>query len=339
MRWTWGVLCLAGSLAGCTSDVDKTETSESESDSVVESESEEATDTEVIDDAWSWCPDAPPADPAEGRRWVVGSRARYCATFNRFRELRDEPAAEAVLYMPSTVVQLDGGDMFDVPFTACVEEEEGQVGLVPSGDASVRMADTPRNWVAGMEITLVDPDGGEWLLSVSSRRGLDDDVADLNGQHLPLTDPNAVTITLCEQPCADPSQTRLFDSCDFAGTPIYRNNVSFTGGEIELDVAISEALFDTQPGLFVRASGELEGTAFSQDGYYDLIYNPILHHISRDAIVRLPEAIGGVAAIEVRDFDANQEDPPTRVFLLDEALVEVEEREVTGESDVLLRGD
>ena len=268
--------------------------------------------TEV--DGWSWCPSTSP-DRVSGRTWSIAEQTTYCATFSRSRILEEEGPAKAVLAFPAIDIAVPEDGSTEAELIACVEEDPGQPGLVPDGPASFSTRESGDNWATTATLPMRGPDDALWRLTLTTRWPGTSRTVDIDGGHLPFTGDARVDIELCPEPCQ--ANARRFDSCHFDGVALERHRVVFDGGEISLDVRISPALFDTQPGLLVSASGMLDDRSFLQSSYWDLLYNPTLHHISRDARIVLPDPIGDVDSISVLDFDPFLADPPTQVLLHD----------------------
>jgi len=142
---------------------------------------------------------------------------------------------------------------------------------------------------------------------------------------------------LCSQDCQSWVDNRWYASCNFESAQLQKHTVTFEGGSVELYMRMGQSPASTEPAAFVSGSGVLDGTSFSQEDFYRLIYNPEHHHFSRDFIVLFDAPISSACGILVQNLDPWNEDPPGRVALVGCDLAEMEERKVTGELFETLR--
>ena len=91
-----------------------------------------------LPEPWAWCPGG--ADSAADTALRAGSDALYCGAFDEHRTFAQERAAKAYLRLVEGAAELprtDGEHTVRVP--ACVELEDGEVGLVSDGDGVVEL--------------------------------------------------------------------------------------------------------------------------------------------------------------------------------------------------------
>lgn len=277
---------------------------------------------------WSWC--APPeADRGRGEPALqVAEGALTCAMFDRLADWDAAAEGKARVWLRAGAVHLadPDADTSTTTLPVCVEEAPGEVGAVAVGEAESRWAEA-----GDLRILTVDQpldDGAH--LRLQARWDPTDGPFEVSGAHVPIEQPVALSIDLCDGPCP-PEGGRRIDDCAFDAYPRQRHSITVTGGELTLELRIATSLFATQPGALWSASGALDGVSFVQDDYYDLLYRPAQHHISRDARVRLDPPIGDAVWLEVTGFDPLGSAPPTEVWLLDAARARLEARAVSGE--------
>jgi hypothetical protein len=298
----------------------------------------------LVPEPWPWCPPASVYQGTGEATLEVGPDTVYCATFNEGRELRDELAAKAMVRLVEgsyPIPDVDGITAMALPM--CAQVEAGQAGAITDGPGEL---DTATDLGGGdryrlqLDQPLLDPDDAPWQVTLwvqGPREHLEGSgVVTLDGGHLGLaTDPLRVLAgQLCPWLCDDFASGVRLDSCTFAGVTTSRSRVEFDGGWIELHLRIGQVPLATQPGLFTTARGELDGVAWSQRSYWKLLYNPTHHHFNRDFLVLLDEPVGGVHGVEVIEVDPTQQPPPTQVFVVDDEMVRIEQRAVTGETFV-----
>ena len=142
---------------------------------------------------------------------------------------------------------------------------------------------------------------------------------------------------LCKQDCQSYEDNRWYSSCRYDSAFLQKHTVTYDGGSIELFIRMGWSPASTEPALFISGSGTLDGTAFEQEDFYKLIYNPEHHHFTRDFIVLFDTPISSACGIKVQELEPWPTDPFGRVALVRCDLSEIEERRVTGEIFETLR--
>jgi hypothetical protein len=277
---------------------------------------------------WSWCS---PPDALSGRGEAplrVEEGALTCAMFDRLADWDQAATDKARVWLRAGQVHLadPDADATTTVLPACVEEAPGEVGAVAEGEAEASWAEAGDLRILTVEQPL--DDGAH--LRLQARWDPADGQFVVSGAHVPIEQPVALAVELCDGPCP-PEGGRRIDDCAFDAYPRQRHTFTVAGGEVSVELRIASSLFATQPGALWSAQGTLDGVSFVQDDYYDLLYRPAQHHISRDARVRLDPPIGDAAWLEVTGFDPLGSPPPTEVWLLDAAGERLEQRAVTAE--------
>jgi hypothetical protein len=84
---------------------------------------------------------------------------------------------------------------------------------------------------------------------------------------------------------------------------LQRHTITFAGGQIVLDVPITGAVGVTvMLAAFTRASGTLDGKAFTQTDYWKLVYSADHHHFTRNFAVLFDTPIGDACGLKVLNF-------------------------------------
>ena len=218
----------------------------------------------------------------------------------------------------------------------CFEFIQEGAQPVPEGAGEVRAnhsADPPGTIYRWFYTQLMrDAAGEEWTLEASLHVYLEDqDTFTINGDYEDPWGRSYYSFNLCKGDCQTWVDNRWYASCHFDTAQLQKHTVTFEGGSIELYIRMGQSMASTEPAAFVSGSGVLDGTSFSQEEYYKLIYNPEHHHFSRDFIVLFDAPISSACGIKVLNLDPWNDDPPGRVALVDCDLVELEERKVTEE--------
>lgn len=290
----------------------------------------------VVGPVWDWCTVAAGATTTGEATIVASEPALYCATFDERRpDILSERGFKAKLrYLEGShaVPAVDGTAPFLLP--ACIAiSEDGSAGLMPAGDGTVTTTIIPVGSVPRYQVEVVQPmvdtDGDPWTLFTTFLGDSTPGDLILAGEHLGIVGATQLPISLCEGECGSPEQVRRFDSCHFRTIAPERHTLAFEGGEIVLDYRIGVSFTVTQPALFERAEGTLDGTEWVQEDYWRLLYHPGHHHLTRNAIVLFAEPIGEWCGIEILHFDPWDDPPPTEINLLACDLTTREARAVT----------
>jgi hypothetical protein len=275
-------------------------------------------------------------DPGWPGELSVLDTALYCGTFDEGRSLREEAAMKVQLRFLEGSWTLPADGSTDEPFSLplCLRFPENQ--LEPRMDGAGMVTVEP--WGQGRLVSYVQPmrtvTGSLWTLDLSMYDYQPSATASLvlDGLYrLPESD-ELIAATLCPGDCQDFSQFRRFDSCRFDTVRRERHAVEFQGGSLLLDLHIGDSLASTEPALFVRGTGVLDGTSFDQRDYWHLIYNPEHHHFERDFIVLFDQPIAGACGLRASNFDPWKDPPPAQLSTVDCSLTEIDARSVTSET-------
>ena len=249
----------------------------------------------------------------------MGGAAIYCATFDETRNLAQERAAKALLWLPEGDLAFpleEGAYPWRLP--ACARFADGREEFAEEDGTLTVSPELPGD---RYRLTIRQPLGDEELLIQLSGPAADLAAGPgLDGEHVGLA-------TETDRDVSMQLGALLLDSCTFARVPAERHTVIFEGGGVELDLRIGQSFASTQPAIFVGGEGSLDGEPFAVRDYFDAIYSPEHHHFSRDFVLMLDDDRG----LLIADADPFFDPPPTTVRLVDGLLQTVEERAVTTE--------
>lgn len=265
-------------------------------------------------DLWGWCP---ASSEYVGGDWAwrlrVTRDAVYCGTFFEGRTIEEELLKKSQLrFIPGDypLPDHDGEYAFRLPL--CLKYQDGQEAPLLAGtgklQASFQTYQGELYFNFNLSQPLLTPSGTPWEfeMRLSGMMPPGGDTLTLDGTH-----PTACTgnptffadIMACQNDCESWLNARMFDSCTFATTPEGVHRLAFAGGTIEVGLRIDCSMASTEPGIFSRSSGTLDGTAFDQRDYWHLVYNPEHHHFSRDAAVLFDNPIGQACGIKLEGLD------------------------------------
>jgi hypothetical protein len=283
---------------------------------------------------WAWCPQA---SDYQGGNWSwkleVSPNALYCSLCDQGRTLQEELAAKSKLRLIAgsyPVPSENGTNPLLLPL--CFE-------FLDPGSEPVRLevGEIETNHAAQGSFMIRQPvytaTNELWEFSMQALFGLGEDTIPLNGDFLPLSAGKDIDMWLCKDSC------RYFGSCSLPQIPRERHVVEFEGTgctgdqnhcHIELILRADPGLFITGPAAFLSAAGELDGTAFDQQDFYKLIYNPEHHHYFRDFAVLFDNPINAACGIKVEQLAPQADQPQARLTTIQCDLAEIEERTITG---------
>lgn len=339
-----------------TSDTGEGDTTEPD---LVEPDTSDDMDADVVepDPTWGHCPEAVDTTlPNAGFELAVAERAEYCRFYPEQRGLAYEFEGKAQLRIVPSVHALPSPDnaveSHALTLAACGRLTDGTT-LTSSGAGTVDIEHSSGDMFEQRRyrITqpLLDSNGAEWTLQLE----IMDEAYIPGGETLPVDfrldggdfsifdSPNFTYggLTLCEGAACDFDQwesIRTMNSCHFDNVTAERvARVEFEGGFLETTTRIGQSFASTEPAIFARGEGELDGVAFASDDYFELVYSPWHHHFDMDQAVRFDTPIvGEVCAVAGLTMPAWVDDPPNldaiAVELLDCQFDVVETRRVTG---------
>ena len=337
-------LLLAASLAaGCDRQAPQDDDDSSRGDDD-DSTADDDDDSSAATGPWAWCPSA--ADYQGDSTWLqaieVTADALYCASFDESRTLEEEPSFKAKLRIIDGTYPLPHEDgLGSLTLPVCVQMAVGQDLPVMAGggnvDTNISSWQDTIFYSHLLEQPMQDAAGSTWWISATLR--LESTVP--GQQPLPLVlDGSAPSpwsglggdFSLCPGDAQSCSQGRRFLACNPLSYRLQRHVVTFTGGEITLDLRMGESMAATEPAAFVRASGTLDGQSFAQEDYWKLIYNPSHHHFSRDFAVLFDAPIGSVCGLKASEVDPWGDPPLAQIHTIHCDLEEIDERSVSAES-------
>jgi hypothetical protein len=214
---------------------------------------------------------------------------------------------------------------------------------VAEGAGEVRANHSPYNGGMNYHWSITQPmrtgAGDVWALEINLNIWLDAGVDrfTINGDWGDPWENSWHSFMLCKQDCQTWEDNRWYSSCHYDNANLQKHTVTYEGGSIELFIRMGWSAASTEPAMFISGSGTLDGTSFSQEGFYKLIYNPEHHHFSRDFIVLFDSPISTACGIKVQHLDPWNDIPPGRVALVRCDLSEIEERKVNEELFETLR--
>jgi hypothetical protein len=112
-------------------------------------------------------------------------------------------------------------------------------------------------------------------------------------------------------------------------TFVQRHTLTFDGGDVVLDLPIGDSFTSTEPAMFVRAAGTLDGVEFVIEDYFDFLYNPEHHYFRRDFLVFFAAPIGEACGLMVTELDPFAPEALQVVSLVDCAGAAVSTRAVS----------
>jgi hypothetical protein len=105
------------------------------------------------------------------------------------------------------------------------------------------------------------------------------------------------------------------------------NTVQFDGGDITLLLAIGPQFYSTEPAVFPRAYGTLDGVSFDQTDFFRLVYLPEHHHYVQNFAVLFDSPISGACGVMLEGF-APDSPSPVAVYTVDCELSKIETRTI-----------
>jgi len=252
----------------------------------------------VPDAPASPCPPETPGYVGEAawpRELVVTAGATYCWPFWEGLSLETSLPMKAQLHLVAGSYRLPTSGPVPLRLPACALLSPAGPALLPADAGEAQGALVQGNY----QLQYAQPLQAAlpWQLELWHSTNQPGPLV-LDGGH--IDDSESYTwMNLCQHDCAQGGEQRQFDSCTFAGYPRTLHRVEFQGGRIELELRLGWSMASTEPGIFFRAAGELDGVAFDQLDYWKLVYRPEHHHFSRDFAVLFDAPIGGACALRV----------------------------------------
>jgi hypothetical protein len=257
------------------------------------------------EDVWAACPAAEDyvGDPESGLTLQVSEEAVYCATFQETRTLKEELAAKAQLRFTPGSYQLDTTGTLPL----CVRPGAGAAVPASSGSTSYSVSvsggEASHSLVASHVFDALDGAGLNVRLDTTVSEG-SPAVFELDGTENSFDDFSEYrSFEMCSEAGEECFPDRIFDSCSWDSGVLNLHEVTFEGGHVAFELRLGDSFAGTEPGAFVRASGEFLGQSFEQTDYFKLIYHPTHHHFQRTFAVLFDQAIDGVCGLQVGELE------------------------------------
>lgn len=290
---------------------------------------------------WDWCPSV---EDYQGGNWNwaldVKEGALYCSRFEEGRSLETEIENKAKLrFISGTFPIPDTAGDYGMRLPVCIKFLEGPNHplLAEAGDLSIAINEEYGNLDIHLVQPMVDGNQNDWQLDLRVQVPLDEAPSiRLDGVHplLSFDNDRFISIDLCKGECQNSYQDRRwFDSCSFVNAPLHKHHVTFDGGQVHYDMRVGFSFASTEPGLFVRAHGQLGDTAFEQTDFWKLIYRPQHHHFAADYAVIFDAPISGACGLKTIGLSRwSAGDPPAHMYSINCDLSSIEELSITDQS-------
>ncbi len=255
---------------------------------------------------------------------VTESGSELCAMSQEGRSLEEDYAAKTKLFIPAGTYRLpesSGTHPFALP--VCFERGPGVPGPVFAGAGTDQAQTTSLYGTDFYTHRIAQPlsaeAGGPWSFEMRIEY-----VVDEGNEPVPVMLDGAGTSSIAtwtmgltgdELECG-------FDACVPSSYDEEILTVTFDGGQLVLTSRIG---MNRVPGMFVGASGTLDGTDFSQEDFWKLVYAPGHHHMVNDYAVLFPTPINGACGLKALQVG----DPAGTLSTIDCELTDLEERTVT----------
>jgi hypothetical protein len=307
-RVWWLLLLVACKSPGDTGDTDV------DTDGPVDTDDTDV-DTDPPEEPWTWCPSATDAVTGAWDASLHSTGDLWCAMASEGYELADEPARKAQILVVAGDYALPDVAVTDDPYRlpVCTLLADGtHVDLAGTGTiyAYAQPYGDATSWQWRMDQPMTR-DGAPWSMQLWASDETDDPSPEVTmgpQATLPWGGPH-ISVSLNEGTYPTYSSWREFVPCAYADPPrIDTTHVEFEGGEAELVLNVGQSPASTEPAMFVRATGTLDGVSFDVTDYWQLVYNPEHHHFQRHFAVVFDEPIGDACGLVVRDVDAYYSD-------------------------------
>lgn len=268
------------------------------------------------DPPWPHCPDA--SAYAGDATWTgvvqATGDALYCSTSNEGRTLEQEVDAKTLFRVieGTYAVPAEEGE-YAIAFPVCTlrADELTQPKVDGTGTTYASPSDfgsTRYTYLDGTQPMRAD-DGAGWSLDhtmvLVGPAGETPEALVLDGgEGDASTGADAVFTVYRDGDSVEDTTAIVFDSCLGAAWDENLHTVTFDGGDVALDLYLSDETIVTGTAQLVHASGTLDGTAFEVDNFFQLIYRPDHHHYNRHFAVIFDAPIGDVCALRIEEIDA-----------------------------------
>lgn len=263
------------------------------------------------------CAEAAPWEgPSDGLLQMnVAESSTVCFLYNESQDLKENLANKAVLTLRAGSYSFPVDGQAEVLLPLCLTNGRGEVwSATQQGAVSgfTTSASTATLYTAHVRQPLTgpgDPALIETIIRAESSDAEPPPTVNYQGEVIKAFDPTGVAFNRCpnnngwdaEGYCQ--GTPRYFFDCTPNVGRVDQHTVVFEGGEITVELRIGESGDGTEPGGFVRAEGSLDGTAFVQEDYFQLLYHPEHHHFRRNFGVLFDTPIGDACGLALYNFD------------------------------------
>ena len=288
------------------------------------------------------CPDSSKyvGNQAWQHRLQVTSDAEYCGGSNENRTIEQELAAKGKLRIATGTYPLpETSGTYDFALPVCFELPAGTTAPTFAGAGQIRATQSTLSpdvyYSYRFSQPLASSASTAWIfqgtISNAAAVGANPAPFILDGSALDMVGSSGYSIAICQgATCAGAWNDIGFLSCNPTGYRLSQSTVTFSGGQIALDLRIGQSMASTEPAMFVAASGTLDGTTFTQTDYWKLVYSPAHHHFVRNFAVLFEASISGACGRKVLNVDPSNGTQLPKVTTIQCDLSDTATRTVTG---------
>jgi hypothetical protein len=264
------------------------------------------------------CPTS--ADFVGSKSWLgkvqVTDSAEYCGTSEENRTLEQELAAKAKLRIAAGTYPLpDQGGSYSFAWPVCFEFPSGKEAprFAGAGQMQLQRAaySTEEFYTYRESQPLTSSQSGQLTfigdLNNLSTPGVSPTPLVLDGGPPPELGSRQYAFLICQgKDCTGKWDEVDFYSCGSSKDRLVRDTITFSGGQVVFELRIGQSMASTEPSSFVLASGNLDGTPFTQNDYWKLVYRPDHHHFTRHYAVLFENAIAGACGLKAETVGDTQ---------------------------------
>jgi hypothetical protein len=270
----------------------------------------------------------------------VTSDAEYCGGSNENRTIEQELAAKGKLRIATGTYPLpETSGTYDFALPVCFELPAGTTAPTFAGAGQIRATQSTLSTDVYYSYRFSQPLASSaataWIfqgtISNAAAVGANPAPFILDGSALDMVGSSGYSLAICQgATCAGAWNDIGFLSCNPTGYRLSQSTVTFSGGQIALDLRIGQSTASTEPAMFVAASGTLDGTTFTQTDYWKLVYLPEHHHLVRNFAVLFEASISGACGLKVLNVDPSNGAQLPKVTTIQCDLSDIATRTVTG---------
>jgi hypothetical protein len=257
----------------------------------------------------SACPTS--SDYVGSQSWLgkvqVTERAEYCGTSVENRTLEQELAAKAKLRIAAGTYPLpDQNGTYPFAWPVCFEFPPGNEAPKFAGAGQIllkRTAYSTEEFISYRESQPLSSSQSKSLTFIGdvsnfTTPGVSPPPVVLDGSPLFELSRNYTFMICQDKDCTGKWNDLWFYSCGSDKDRLMRDTLTFSGGQLVLELRIGKSNAGTEPSSFVLASGTLDGTTFTQTDYWKLVYRPDHHHYRRHYAVIFSNPIAGACGLK-----------------------------------------